>query len=405
MEIDILLGSGSYGKVYKIKGKNLAMKQIEISRDIGLEELKELNFLRILNHPNILHLEDFVITATYMGLILPIATTDLHKEMRKTDDLIQKWMYQLLSAVHFLHKNGYFHCDIKPANVLLINDNAVLADLGLTGIVMVDDAECQTLASPQRFRKRGVKMTSKIANQESNNYQDDIWALGVTFYYIITKFYSIFLDGEEIDKYATDDYETFLDNRKDKIGHQYIALLTRLLNPNAQARSLNLLELLALPIFSQYHNYVEGTITSVINDNPVIFNRDIVETFKNSIKDVRKLYSRRKTLPHIVLFNTIDMMYRIYEILGKNPNKYLIFSCFYISMKVFANIPALIFDPKAKQTEIDIVKALNGYLTRDLVISYLDPDQYEPFLDWLQENPERYEQCSLKKLAEITRSL
>ena len=58
----VLLGEGSYGKVFKstFGGKEMAMKEI-ISNNTGLVELIELNYLKIFNHPRILHCIDFFV--------------------------------------------------------------------------------------------------------------------------------------------------------------------------------------------------------------------------------------------------------------------------------------------------------------------------------------------------------
>jgi serine/threonine protein kinase len=429
INLEKFLGRGTYGEVYKIKDRNSAMKQINIDPNLGLRELGELNLLRIVRHPNILKLEDFVITDTYLGMILPLAKKDLQFEQFGGIN-VDKWMYQLLSAIHFLHKNSYFHCDIKPANILIIKDNAILSDLGLTGNVM-KMGSCQSIASPQLMVKRGSILKSPIARQPSNEYQDDIWALGVTFFYMLTGTYGDFLEPDKTDQYINSNRIDFL---TDHVQEQYVLLLSILINPEPEARSLNLLELLAFPIFSVHRNYLDGNIISAINHAPVIFNDDVKTIFSGYIKKLRDVYAINKSigmvveLPHIMLFNAIDMLYRIYETL-KDANDNLtpecVIACFYISVKIYGirNIEELSIAYKQPSTitrllnyiygttnnilseEVKIVKALDGYLSRNLVISYLSKSQYEKFLNWLENNPERYEQCSLDKLAEITRDM
>ena len=262
-------------------------------------------------------------------------------------------------------------------------------------------------------------MKSPLSLLPSNEYQDDVWALGVTFFYMVTGDYSVFSEPDDIDAYAGSD--STMQFVKDEVEDQYIPLLNRLLNPDPAARSFNLLELLALPIFSEHHDYVDGTIVNTPNEYPVIFDASVVVFFKNAITTLRETFKINITvgdpLPYIMLFNSIDLLYRIYTRLKLRDAdtsiqiRAFIACCFYISAKIFGlfyvedlKFPT-INKPEMITVEPIIVGMLNGFLTRDLVIKYLDPSQYEPFLDWLEANPERYEQCSLSKLAEIARSL
>ena len=43
---------------------------------------------------------------------------------------VKKWIYQVLKALDYMHRNGIFHRDIKPENILLRDDQVKLADLG-----------------------------------------------------------------------------------------------------------------------------------------------------------------------------------------------------------------------------------------------------------------------------------
>ena len=79
---------------------------------------------------------------------------------------IQSYMRQLLSAVEYLHKHNYYHCDIKPGNVLVFEDSRVkLADLGLVNKTPINSSyirnPCNTFKSPQQFGfENNIKATS-----------------------------------------------------------------------------------------------------------------------------------------------------------------------------------------------------------------------------------------------------
>ena len=46
-----------------------------------------------------------------------------------------KWLLEIADGVRVLHSLNIVHCDIKPANILLKNNVATLADFGLAGTV------------------------------------------------------------------------------------------------------------------------------------------------------------------------------------------------------------------------------------------------------------------------------
>lgn len=154
------LGKGSYGTVYKIEGQDRAIKYIKSSGSTGLKELGELNNLKRFDHPNILKCLEFIVDSKQLSIILPFATSDMLKASDNRNDVqLTKWFYQIISAVHFMHANSFYHCDIKPANILLVNGNAVLADMGLVGKknITTDDV-CQSYTSPQLlYRREKVK--------------------------------------------------------------------------------------------------------------------------------------------------------------------------------------------------------------------------------------------------------
>jgi len=44
---------------------------------------------------------------------------------------VRNIIYQTLQALAYMHRKGYFHRDMKPENLLEINNTIKLADLGL----------------------------------------------------------------------------------------------------------------------------------------------------------------------------------------------------------------------------------------------------------------------------------
>jgi protein kinase len=44
---------------------------------------------------------------------------------------VRNWAFQILEALEYMHKHGYFHRDLKPENLLVTKDVIKVADFGL----------------------------------------------------------------------------------------------------------------------------------------------------------------------------------------------------------------------------------------------------------------------------------
>ena len=406
-----LLGKGAYGDVYKVFNKDLAIKLIE-SGDEGLNELGELNNLKRFDHPNILKCEGFTLTDDELGLVIPLATSDMtHVKMADIPTIIE-WFYQIISAIHFLHKNNFYHCDIKPANILLIDGKAVLADLGLVGKKNVNTNDvCQSLMSPQLMYRREKKLSLFIKNKQifkepSNEYQDDIWALGLTFYLMIPGVH---------DRIGTTSlaYDLFMKHREDVllksgVPPQFIPLLLILLDPVPEKRSLNLLSLLSLELFIHKVKFIDGDMTIVDNPRPIIFD-DVV---KNEVSKYLALIVMKLPREADINIQACDLFFRTYEffrstIINIGDHRNWITAIVLIILKINNKSNLITFDVSddVEECEKNIVGWTNGNLSRLIVSDFIEPDKYQTFIDWLIENPDRYEQCSISKLTQIINSL
>jgi len=97
------------------------------------------------------------------------------------EKLSKNIMTDIINGISFLHSNKIAHRDIKPLNILLVNDyRAVLCDLGLSGVVedgIMSDSQMGTSAymAPEIYLKVPY-----------DRYITDIFALGVTLFAIVT---------------------------------------------------------------------------------------------------------------------------------------------------------------------------------------------------------------------------
>lgn len=145
------VGQGTYGSVFvgahKRTGEIVALKRINTEQEengFPITAIREVKILKALRHENIVTLKEIVTSKEQGGdfpknvfMVFEYLEYDLFgvlesPEIRLTQDHVKSWSKQLLSGVHYMHKNKVIHRDLKASN-LLVNKKGELkiADLGL----------------------------------------------------------------------------------------------------------------------------------------------------------------------------------------------------------------------------------------------------------------------------------
>lgn len=141
----VLLGEGTYGKVFKVRCRgnrqDVAIKEMKIdTQDEGIPAtaIREVALLKELNHPNIVRLLDIDChTSGKLILAFEYMEKDLKKYMktkvRLSPATIKNFAHQLCVGIEACHANRIIHRDIKPQNLLIDQRTARLkiADFGL----------------------------------------------------------------------------------------------------------------------------------------------------------------------------------------------------------------------------------------------------------------------------------
>lgn len=194
------LGSGSYGKVFQVKhlksGDIRACKQLTKKHIQDLNKFTlEINILSKMDHPNIIKLYEVFEDNRYVYLIMEQCEggelfdriiDKLQEGSIFTEREAAKIFKQIISSIHYCHKQGICHRDLKPENLLLVNktdDSAIkVIDFGLSNIFKDVKTGSQ------------IKMTTKVGTAYyvspevlSGNYDEkcDIWSAGVILYILL----------------------------------------------------------------------------------------------------------------------------------------------------------------------------------------------------------------------------
>lgn len=188
-----LVGSGGMADVYlawdQLRNAKLAIKVLR--RDLGTNPrffdrfATEADILRKLEHPNIVRLFDFERDGEIAFIVMQwVDGSNLRQILTNSKRILSledcsRILGSVCSALHYAHENEIFHCDIKPANIMLdIKGNTfdtLLTDFGVAQLAdNVVGGGTPTYMAPEQFT--GGEIDART----------DVYALGVSLYEILS---------------------------------------------------------------------------------------------------------------------------------------------------------------------------------------------------------------------------
>uniref|UniRef100_A0A3P8UXB0 Maternal embryonic leucine zipper kinase n=1 Tax=Cynoglossus semilaevis TaxID=244447 RepID=A0A3P8UXB0_CYNSE len=142
-EVYETIGSGGFAKVklgrHILTGENVAIK-IMNKKDMGddLPRVKvEIEALKNLSHQHVCRLYQVIETATQIFMVLEYCPGGelfdyIIAKDRLSEEETRVFFRQIVSAMAYIHSQGYAHRDLKPENLLIDEDqNLKLIDFGL----------------------------------------------------------------------------------------------------------------------------------------------------------------------------------------------------------------------------------------------------------------------------------
>jgi tetratricopeptide (TPR) repeat protein len=187
------LGRGGMATVYLAHDlrhdRPVALKVLrpELAATLGPDRfLHEIRIAAGLQHPHILPVFDSGDAAGQLWYTMPYVEGEtlrqrLLREKQLPLDDARRIALQVLSALEYAHGHGVIHRDVKPENILLEDDQAVLADLGI--------ARAVGAVGEDRLTETGLSlgtpayMSPEQACAEPNiDRRTDIYSLGSVLY-------------------------------------------------------------------------------------------------------------------------------------------------------------------------------------------------------------------------------
>ncbi|XP_063969650.1 cyclin-dependent kinase-like 4 isoform X2 [Lytechinus pictus] len=181
-----LVGEGSYGQVLKCRHKEtnqvVAIKKFLEGEDDKMVKkiaMREVRMLKQLRHENLVNLIEVFRRKKRLYLVFEFMDHTVLDELEKypmglDENLVRKYMWQILKGIEFCHVNNIIHRDIKPENILVSKSKVVkLCDFGFA----------RTIAGPGEIytdyvATRWYRAPELLVGDTKYGKAIDLWAVG-----------------------------------------------------------------------------------------------------------------------------------------------------------------------------------------------------------------------------------
>ena len=187
------IGQGSFSKVIEVsKIADPSIRRIvkvvskESVKDSEKMFMNELTIMMELDHPNIVAFyEAYEDSDKYYIVMEKIAGPSLLDRVANLSDydenFVRKVLYQIISAINYLHSVGVCHRDLKPANIILVSEDQdcydiKIIDFGLSCKNEVEMDEC--LGTP-------YYIAPEVLNKKYS-FECDVWSIGIIAAFLFT---------------------------------------------------------------------------------------------------------------------------------------------------------------------------------------------------------------------------
>ncbi|XP_026111224.1 NUAK family SNF1-like kinase 1, partial [Carassius auratus] len=164
--------------------KSIRKEKIKDEQDM-VHIRREIEIMSSLRHPHIISIYEVFENKDKIVIVMEYASKGelydyISERRRLTERETRHFFRQIVSAVHYCHKNGVVHRDLKLENVLLDeNCNIKIADFGLSNLYHKDKLLQTFCGSP-------LYASPEIVNgRPYRGPEVDSWALGVLLYTLV----------------------------------------------------------------------------------------------------------------------------------------------------------------------------------------------------------------------------
>ena len=202
-EILEFLGSGSFGKVFKVRLKStneiFAMKVLKksflVKNKLVRYAIAECNILKKSNCPFIIKLHYSFQTPENLYMILDYCPKgDLKYQIDYSlleEDEAKFYIAELILAIEYLHKNDILYRDLKPENILIDSEGHIkLTDFGLAKENLNNNIPNKTVCGTLQY------LSPEVLNKEGATKASDIYGIGAILYHSVTGYPPFYSDDQ-----------------------------------------------------------------------------------------------------------------------------------------------------------------------------------------------------------------
>ena len=200
------IGEGYFGIVQKgIKiqdQKEVAIKVINKLK-LSIKNYKlichEVKIMKLLNHPHIVHLEDYFEDDEFIYIIMEyLSGGDLLEYVGEnilTEKISAKIIKEIARGIKYMNLFGLIHRDLKPENIVFAKKNDI------TTLKIIDFGLTKTLGNDEKAKEAIGTITylaPEVFTHKPYNHKVDIWSIGIILYFLLSG--CLPFDDEKLDQ-------------------------------------------------------------------------------------------------------------------------------------------------------------------------------------------------------------